>query len=86
MSLCKPAKEADADLYTVLVVLLLPQIPLTFANSVVATAETSRQYFGEGAQRVTIRSLSASLGFANLFAGLIGGKLLKPMIQGDSPR
>ncbi|MCL5966001.1 MAG: putative sulfate/molybdate transporter [Deltaproteobacteria bacterium] len=64
---------ADADLYTVLVVLLLPQIPLTFANSVVATAETSRQYFGEGARRVTIRSLSASLGFANLFAGLIGG-------------
>jgi len=63
----------DADLYTVLVVLLLPQIPLTFANSVVATAEASRQYFGEDARRVTIRSLSASLGVANLFAGLIGG-------------
>lgn len=63
----------DADLYTVLVVLLLPQIPLTFANSVAATAETSRQYFGEGARRVTIRSLAASLGAANLLAGLIGG-------------
>jgi SulP family sulfate permease len=62
-----------ADLFTVLVVLLLPQIPLTFANSLVATAETSRQYFGEDARRVTIRSLSASLGLANLFAGLIGG-------------
>ncbi|MBF8258959.1 MAG: hypothetical protein HW377_1333 [Actinobacteria bacterium] len=63
----------NADLYTVLVVLLLPQIPLTFANSLAATAETSRQYFGEGARRVTIRSLAASLGAANLFAGLIGG-------------
>lgn len=63
----------SADLYTVLVVLLLPQIPLTFANSVAATAETSRQYFGEDAKRVTIRSLAASLGAANLLAGLIGG-------------
>jgi SulP family sulfate permease len=62
-----------ADLYTVLVVLLLPQIPLTFANSVAATAETSRQYFGDDARRVTIRSLAASLGAANLLAGLIGG-------------
>jgi SulP family sulfate permease len=62
-----------ADLYTVLVVLLLPQIPLTFANSVVATTETSRQYFGEESRRVTERSLAASLGAANLFAGLIGG-------------
>lgn len=63
----------SADLYTVLVVLLLPQIPLTFANSVAATAETSRQYFGEDAKRVTIRSLAVSLGAANLLAGLIGG-------------
>ncbi|MBI5575218.1 MAG: sulfate permease [Deltaproteobacteria bacterium] len=62
-----------ADIYTVLVVLLLPQIPLTFANSVAATAETSRRYFGEDARRVTIRSLAASLGGANLLAGLIGG-------------
>lgn len=64
---------AGADLYTVFVVLLLPQIPLTFANSVVATAETSRQIFGEDARRVTIRSLSLSLGIINLVAGLIGG-------------
>jgi SulP family sulfate permease len=69
-----------ADLYTVLVVLLLPQIPLTFANSVVATAETSRLYFGEEARRVTVRSLSASLGAANLLAGLIGGM---PMCHGS---
>jgi SulP family sulfate permease len=71
---------ADADPYTVFVVLLLSQIPLTFANSVVATAETSRQYFGEKARRVTARSLAASLGLANLFAGLIGGM---PMCHGS---
>ena len=62
----------DVDSFTVLV-LLLPQIPLTFANSLVATAETSRQYFGEDSRRVTIRGLSASLGALNLFAGLVGG-------------
>ena len=69
-----------ANLYTVLIVLILPQLPLTFANSVVATAETSRQYFGEEARRVTVRSLAASLGIVNLFAGLIGGM---PMCHGS---
>ena len=64
---------AGADLYMIFVVLLLPQIPLTFANSVVATAETSRQIFGQDARRVTIRSLSLSLAVINLIAGLIGG-------------
>lgn len=68
------------DLRTALLVLLLPQIPLTFANSVVATADTSRLYFGEAARRVTLRGLAASLGIANLFAGLIGGM---PMCHGS---
>jgi SulP family sulfate permease len=39
----------------------------------VATADTARLYFGERADRVTPRSLAASLGVANLFSGLIGG-------------
>lgn len=69
-----------ADLRTAILVLLLPQVPLTFANSVVATAETSRQYFGDDARRVTLRRLAASLGIANLFAGLIGGM---PMCHGS---
>jgi MFS superfamily sulfate permease-like transporter len=64
---------AGADFYTVFIVLLLPQIPLTFANSVVATADTADRYYGEGARKVTPRALAATLGIGNLFAGLIGG-------------
>jgi SulP family sulfate permease len=62
-----------ADLYLALVVLLLPQVPLTVANSMVATADAAHQYFGEEARRVTPRSLAASLGLANLLSGSIGG-------------
>jgi MFS superfamily sulfate permease-like transporter len=70
----------QADLRKVILVLLLPQIPLTFANSVVATADTADCYYGEGARRVTVRSLAASLGIANLFSAWIGGM---PMCHGS---
>lgn len=70
----------NADLYTVFIVLLLPQIPLTYANSVVATADTADRYYGKGAQKVTLRALAATLGAGNLIAGLIGGM---PMCHGS---
>lgn len=68
-----PRLPADWDARTVFLTLLLPQVPLTLANSVVATAATARQYFGESADRVTPRRLMVSLGTANLFVGLLGG-------------
>jgi len=71
---------AGADFYTVFIVLLLPQIPLTFANSVAATTDTAGRYYGEGARKVTPRALAATLGLGNLFAGLIGGM---PMCHGS---
>ncbi|MBI5576744.1 MAG: hypothetical protein HY896_10340 [Deltaproteobacteria bacterium] len=71
---------SSADLDTVLFTLLLPQIPLTFANSIVATAATCRTCFGKSAEKVTERRLSASLGAANLFSGLAGGL---PMCHGS---
>jgi sulfate permease, SulP family len=52
--------------------LVLPQIPLTFGNSIVATADTARRYFGERGSRVTPANLSLSLGMTNVLAGLIG--------------
>lgn len=63
----------NADFYTVFIVLLLPQIPLTFANSVMATADTADRYYGKAARKVSLRALAATLGAGNLFAGLIGG-------------
>jgi sulfate permease, SulP family len=58
---------------TAAVVLVLPQLPLTFANSCLATADAARTYFGEAAARVRPGRLALSLGLANLFAGAISG-------------
>ena len=53
--------------------LVIPQIPLTFGNALVATEDAARYYYGEKARRVKIRSLSISLALGNLWAGLTGG-------------
>jgi sulfate permease, SulP family len=61
-------------LLTALTVLVLPQAPLSFANSCLATADAARTYFGEEkARRVKPGRLATSLGVANLFAGSISG-------------
>ena len=52
--------------------LVLPQIPLTFGNSIVASADTAQVYFGSRAVRVTPGMLSLSLGITNIVAGLSG--------------
>lgn len=58
---------------TAFVVLVIPQLPLTFANSCLAPADAARTYFGERARRVTPGRLATTLGSANLFAGALGG-------------
>jgi SulP family sulfate permease len=55
------------------VALVLPQFPLTFANSCLATADAARTYFGDAADRVRPGRLAITLGLANLFAGGISG-------------
>ena len=65
-----PDGAAFAEALTALV---LAQVPLTFGNSIVATADAEREYFGGRARRVTPRRLAASIGTANLFAGGLGG-------------
>jgi len=61
-------------LLTALTVLVLPQAPLSFANSCLATADAARVYFGdEKAKNVRPGRLATSLGLANLFAGSISG-------------
>ena len=69
-SLALPGAGAFA---TALVVLVIPQVPLTVGNAVVACADTAHGYFGEGASRVTHRSLLTTMGLANVFAGAVGG-------------
>ena len=61
-------------LLTALTVLVLPQAPLSFANSCLATADAAHVYFGpEKAARVKPGRLATTLGTANLFAGSISG-------------
>ncbi|MBI4715177.1 MAG: hypothetical protein HY760_04460 [Nitrospirae bacterium] len=61
------------DFVTAFFLLVLPQIPLTFANSVVSCYHVSRDYFGDRAGRVTPRALCTSLGLGNLIGGFFGG-------------
>jgi SulP family sulfate permease len=65
-----PGGAAFAEALTALV---LAQIPLTFGNSIVATVDAEREYFGARAQRVTPKRLALSIGAANAFAGGLGG-------------
>jgi SulP family sulfate permease len=62
-----------STLATALVVLVVPQLPLTFANSCLATADAARVYFGERSSRVRPGRLAMSLGVADLLAGAISG-------------
>lgn len=59
--------------------LVLPQIPMTIGNAVLANADLSNQYFGDASRKVTDRSLCLSMGFANLFSFVFGGM---PMCHG----
>lgn len=69
-----------ANFGTALVVLVIPQFPLTLGNAVVGTCDAARTYFKGQAYRVTPRSLATSMGLANVVAGLVGGM---PMCHGS---
>ncbi len=64
----------DAGMFwTALTVLVIPQVPLSFANSCLATADAAKTYFGEKAARVKPGRLATTFGAANFIsAGLSG--------------
>lgn len=66
---------SQGDFLTALTLLVLPQLPLTIGNAIIGTAQTSYSLFGRGekTRRITNRSLSASMGIANIFIGLFSG-------------
>jgi sulfate permease, SulP family len=71
-ALVLPSFDA-ATFATAFTVLVLPQLPLSFANSCLATADAARTYFGERAAKITPSRLATSFGSADLLAGAIGG-------------
>ena len=60
-------------LATAAVLLVLPQLPLTFTNSCLAPADAARHYFPGRADAVTPGRLARTLGAANLLAGGVSG-------------
>ncbi|MEK6645676.1 MAG: putative sulfate/molybdate transporter [Candidatus Firestonebacteria bacterium] len=53
--------------------LVLPQLPVTIGNSVIATVDTAQKYFNEKSSKVTSVAITTSLGIANIISGVLGG-------------
>lgn len=64
---------ANADFVFALFALVLPQLPMTLGNAVIASSDLSKEYFGDDAKRVTYRSLTISMALANIFSFIMGG-------------
>lgn len=64
-----------------LILLVIPQLPLTLGNAVMGTTETCSLLFGKGShtKRATFRAFATSMGITNIFAGLLGAM---PMCHG----
>jgi len=63
----------QADFTMALMMLVLPQVPMTLGNAVIAYVDLSQEYFGEESSRVTYRSACLSMAGANFFSFLVGG-------------
>lgn len=55
------------------VLLALPQIPLSLGNSIYATADVARKYFGRKAERVTERNLMLTMAASDAVTAALGG-------------
>ncbi len=61
------------DFSFALLILVLPQIPMTIGNAVIANTDLSAQYFPETGQKVTGKALCLSMGLANFICYFLGG-------------
>ncbi len=64
---------SGTDFTLALLLLVLPQVPMTLGNAVIANADLSAQYFGEASKKVTYKSLCISMALANFVSFLLGG-------------
>ncbi|MBI5157567.1 MAG: hypothetical protein HZA58_06070 [Acidimicrobiia bacterium] len=67
--------------WSAFVLLVVPQIPLTYGNAVVGVSDLAREHFGDAARRVTPGRVALSCGVGNLVSAAIGGM---PMCHGSS--
>jgi SulP family sulfate permease len=64
---------AGADVTFAFFALVLPQLPMTLGNAVIANADLSHEYFGKDSTKVTYRALTLSMALANLLSFVVGG-------------
>src|SRR5215211_3729910 len=69
-SLHLPPASAYATAFLLLVV---PQLPLTFGNAVVAVNDLAHEYFGDRGRRVTPSRVCLSAGIGNTVSAVLGG-------------
>ncbi len=62
-----------ADFTFSLLALVLPQIPMTLGNAVIAYADLSSDYFGDKSGKITYRATCISMALANFLSSSIGG-------------
>ena len=73
------AFPAASDFGTAFFLLVVPQLPLTFGNAVVAVTDLAHEYFGARARRVSPTPVCISCGLGNLVSATLGGM---PMCHG----
>lgn len=56
-----------------IIVLMIPQLPLTLGNAVYAANDSCHNYWKEQSRKVTPKKLGVSIGLNNIFIGLMGG-------------
>lgn len=61
------------DLVIAFFVLVIPQLPMTIGNAIIANTDLSKEYFGERSHKVTYKSTTLSMAFANGVSFLLGG-------------
>jgi SulP family sulfate permease len=63
----------EADLTFALFALVLPQLPMTIGNAVLAYTDLSREYFSDRSAKVTPRKVCVSMALANFLSFFLGG-------------
>ncbi|MFC1562863.1 putative sulfate/molybdate transporter [candidate division KSB1 bacterium] len=61
------------DISSAFFLLVIPQLPLTLGNAIIASADASKLYFKDRANRVSEKRLAVSLGISNTIIGICGG-------------
>lgn len=67
------------DIMFAVFALVLPQLPMTLGNAVIANKDLANTYFGEKSSKMTYKNLCLSMAFGNLMSFFIGGM---PMCHG----